>query len=160
MVKIREYSERDRNEVVRLTEESQEYYEPLDELKRVQYKKKSAEFFVQLMFDKAQKEGMVYVAEENDIVVGFISGHISEIDEEEQKETINKKPGVVDEFFITESYRKKGIGTKLFIKMEEYFRAKDCDIVRLYVFAPNAPARDFYKGKGYSDRLVTVLKVP
>jgi hypothetical protein len=42
--------------------------------------------------------------------------------------------------------------------MEEYFRANQCDIIRVEVFVPNVLAHGFYSGLKYEDRSFDMIK--
>ena len=160
MVIIRQYKNGDWNQVISLMVEFGAYIEEIDQLKRADYKENSAKYFTENMLSKASKfKGKTFVALENKNIIGFISGHISKLGKEEKMETINQKPGIVDEFFITKSKRSKGIGNKLFEQLEKYFKSQSCDIIRIEVFAPNTIARTFYQNNGYIERSITVSKI-
>jgi ribosomal protein S18 acetylase RimI-like enzyme len=42
--------------------------------------------------------------------------------------------------------------------VESYFRAQGCDVVKVEVFAPNAPARSLYEKSGYVWRDIDTIK--
>lgn len=159
MVQIREYSEKDRDEVLVLVKEFCDYIEGIDPLKLVQYKEKSAEFYTDLMLKKNKEKGKVFVAVENDSIVGFIGGYIAEQDEDEQMELVQMIPGHITDFFVTKSYRGQKVGQTLMEKIESFFKQNNVTIVRLEVFAPNEIARAFYNKHGFIERLITVSKL-
>ncbi len=70
----------------------------------------------------------------------------------------DKPYGYVLELFVDKEFRNQNIGTNLMEKMEDYFRAKECDMSSLDVFATNAPGHEFYKKIGYMDRNVNLVK--
>lgn len=159
MIQIREYTEKDREEILSLMQEFCEYVEGIDPLKLVQYKEKSAEFYTELMLKKNSENGKIYTATDGDSVVGFIGGHVSMQDEDEQMELVQMIPGHITDFFVTKSYRGQKIGQTLMNKIESFFKENNVTIVRLEVFAPNEIARAFYNKYGFIERLITVSKL-
>lgn len=140
-------------------EEFGDYLENLDPMERTDYAEGGAVFFTEkLIKDTTSKDGAIFVAEDNNNIVGFIGGYIHQQSKEELMESKKAKPGVISEFFVTKTYRKQGIGTKLLRKMENYFKSKNCTLIRLDVFAPNKLARDFYYKYGYQDRSIIISK--
>jgi ribosomal protein S18 acetylase RimI-like enzyme len=77
---------------------------------------------------------------------------------EDLLEGIPSKDGIVLELVVEADYRKKGVGTMLMNKLEEYFRQNKCDASRVGVFLPNIKARRLYKKLGYRDRDVYMIK--
>lgn len=71
-----------------------------------------------------------FVAEENEEVVGLITGHAyyNEV--------------YVSDLILLEKSRRKGIGSKLLHKVEDYFRSKGYDLITLTTYEFQAP--DFY----------------
>lgn len=53
----------------------------------------------------------------------------------------------VNLFWIREDYRKKGIGTKLLMEVEDESKEKGCNLVHLDTF--DFQAKDFYVKNGY-----------
>ena len=156
---IREFQLTDLDGVLSLMSMFNQYIQSIDNRHRTDYKLGSSEYFTHKMIDLNQKkQGAIYVAYDDNKLVGFISGHVDEQDEEERMETIPASPGMVDELFVRDDYRGQKIGKKLLEKMENYLRSKGCDIVRFAVFAPNTMARDFYKHQGYNERIIYMLK--
>ena len=156
---IREFQSNDRETITNLMDIFNRYIQSLDETQRTRYQEGSAQYFTSKMINLTQnKQGKIYVACDGDRIIGFISGHIEEQDEDEKMETIPAKPGVVEELYVSEEYHGQRIGKNLLEKMENYLKAKGCDIVRLSVFAPNLDSRTFYKYAGYEERIISLLK--
>jgi len=74
-------------------------------------------------------------------------------------ECVPTKAGRVDDLFVYPEYRSKNIGRLLMNKIEDYFKSKNCDVIKLNVFAPNIRAHEFYKKLNYQDRLIGMLKI-
>ena len=58
----------------------------------------------------------------------------------------------VDEFFLYEPYRGRGIGTETLEIVEEYCRSSDLHAIELESMRGNWKAKDFYERLGYSDQ--------
>ena len=156
---IREYNSLDRQNLISLMEVFNKYVQSIDKKYRTVYPDSSSEYFTDKMIALAQvKGGIIYLASNQNKIIGFIGGYIGEQDEDEKMETIPAKPGVIEELFVSEEYRGQKIGKMLLEKMEVYLRNKGCDTVSLAVFAPNSLARNFYKHAGYDERIVYLLK--
>jgi GNAT superfamily N-acetyltransferase len=67
-------------------------------------------------------------------------------------------PAEILELYVSESYRRKGVSRALMEEAERRLRARGCDWVRLEVFAPNRPARAFYRSLGYQPRDLRLAK--
>ena len=90
---------------------------------------------------RSDSENRIYVAEENDEVVAFLSVEVHH----EQNDYI-----YLDDFSVTEAYRNKGIGTKLICCAEAYAKEIGIPAVLLHVEKTNESARNLYERLGYS----------
>lgn len=158
-ITFREFDPSDRDSLVSLMDKFNQYIQSVDDKHRTDFKPESSEYFTDKMIKLAQdKDGVIYVACDQEKVIGFISGYIDSQDQDEKMETIPAKPGVVGELFVIDEYRGKKIGKQLLSRMENYLKNKSCDIVRFAVFAPNTSARRFYEHVGYGERIVYIMK--
>lgn len=62
---------------------------------------------------------------------------------------IHARTGVILNFGVDESYRRRGIGTQLILYAEEYLLSKGIDAMELDVFMFNEKARKLYEKMGY-----------
>ncbi len=158
-ITIREFESSDKDSLVNLMGIFNQYVQSVDDLHRTAYKEGSSEYFTDKMIKLTEdKEGIIYIACDKYKIIGFISGHVDEQDEDEKMEAVPAKPGVVEELYVNEEYRGQKVGKRLLEKMEIYLKSKGCDLVRLAVFAPNTLARNFYKHTGYHERIVYLSK--
>lgn len=158
-ITIREFNPQDKSDLILLMDMFNSYVQSVDDKHRTDFKPESSEYFTDKMIKlAAEKDGVVFVSCDGEKVIGFISGYIDTQDQDELMETIQAKPGVIGELFVTDEYRGQKIGKQLLEKMENYFKSKGCDIVRLAVFAPNSLARKFYEHAEYSERIIYVMK--
>ncbi len=158
-ITIREYTEKDRNEILLLMVEFCDYIEALDPLKLVQYKQMSAQFYTDLMLKKNKEKGKIFVAIEGATIIGFIGGHISEQSEDEQMELVKMTPGHITDIFVTKAARGNNVGQMLMEKLESYFKENKATVAQLEVFAPNEIAREFYAKLGFVERIIGVSKI-
>jgi ribosomal protein S18 acetylase RimI-like enzyme len=149
----------DRPHIVKCMEELQDYLVKIDEMKFTRRMPEYGEHFTEkLLHEVHDKNGRIYVAEDEDKIVGFIAGIVYEWSTEVLLECIPLKSGRILELFVDSKHRRQGIGKMLIRKIEEYFRTSGCDVYRVEVFKPNTEAYQFYQGLGYQDRIVDMTK--
>lgn len=69
------------------------------------------------------------------------------------------KYGVITNFGVDENYRKKGIGTALMVKVEEYVKEQGLEALDLSVFVFNSNAIKFYERLGYKALDLNMRKI-
>ncbi len=102
--------------------------------------------------------GVLLVALEAEVPVGFVAGIIPVETESDLLEHYPTKEGTIVELVVTEEQRGKNIGSDLLKAVEEYFKQEGCDSIRVGCFSPNTGAHMFYEKCGYSDRYIEMLK--
>jgi len=103
-------------------------------------------------------EGKIFVAKENDKIIGFIAGIIMKFEENDKYSYVIHKRGEVTELMVTNSLQAKGIGSKLLETMENYFKSVGCEYIQIDVFGYNTNAIKFYDKHNYETRMLTVVK--
>lgn len=96
---------------------------------------------------------IIFVAEENGELVGYICGEI--------KEKPHKKldtEGYIQDWFVSEHHRDKHVGKELFDSLVNEFKAQNCTHLALDTFTENKKAIDMYHKLGFEDRLLTFIK--
>ena len=89
---------------------------------------------------KALQERIIFIAEDNTTIVGFIAGHLTErFNCDGELQWIN----------VSESYRNKGIGFKLICMLNKWFIQYGA--FKICVDPGNELARKFYKKYGAED---------
>ena len=159
-ITIRQYEERDRDALLKCMEDLHDYEVEIDPIRRLIRKDGFGVAYVDCLLEDVQgKQGSIYFAEKDGKIIGCIAGCIEAIEKKYRFGMDSEKPyGYVLELFVDKEFRNQGIGTNLVEKMEEYFRAKGCDMSSLDVFASNASTHEFYKKIGYMDRNVNLVK--
>ena len=152
-MEIIEYRDEFREQIKDLLVELQQYLVEIDDWNTQvllkEYKDKYFELDMQLVKDNC---GKIYLAKENNQIVGMIIGVINKKDNIDKLTNDCAKTGSVLELIIKKESRGKGIGKVLLNKMEEYFKLCDCKRISIEVFGPNKGALEFYKNSGYSER--------
>jgi len=159
-VNIRKYRSSDRPAVIECMERFGDYFVPLDPMRRTRRMPGYGEWSTDKMLEEVEKnQGVVFVVEDKDGIVGFIAGVMPEQSRESLLECVPSRVGRVIELYLEEEFRGKGIGTRLMGMMEEYFRQHNCDVSKVEVFAPNVKAHDFYGELRYQDRDIDMTKM-
>lgn len=102
--------------------------------------------------------GKCYLYIENNKAIGLIMGTIPPYDEYDYLDYKCPKRGKITELIVTNKIRSKGIGQQLIDKMEEYFKAQNCEYVIVDVFAYNENGIKFYNKKEYHSRMELMIK--
>lgn len=129
------------------------------QLFELEYKNFDSALKVGWTFEKAGEEyfkGMlkneiVYVALDEDRVVGYLAGSINT-----QSSYITKTLAEVDNMLVLEEYRKYGIGTKLINKFKEYCMQNEIEEIKVTASYKNQNAIEFYKKNGFNEFEITL----
>jgi GNAT superfamily N-acetyltransferase len=92
--------------------------------------------------EKYFNEGIIFIAKENQKIIGAIIGHLIIWDK-----YLN---GFGDEFFVLKEYRNKNVGKKLALKLENYFKKNK---VKYFVINANPKSKAFkiYQKNGFKE---------
>lgn len=104
------------------------------------------------------QDGKIYLAIENDIIIGLIMGVVEDKDEVDKLTNDCSKTGSVIELIVKNNIRGNGIGKKLLEKVEKYFKSINCKRINIEVFGPNKKGLNFYENNGYTIRDMIVSK--
>lgn len=154
---IRDYQPEDELRLLELIEVFDQYFIDIDPWKAIKYSEKAAAYYLHQMITYPQN-GKFLVAEIDNKIVGFIAGHIHKQTEKEIMERGQSISGDIEDFFVLESFRFRGVGTALIEKMEQFFKDAGCSHITLDVFAPNTLAREFYDKNGFTERALILVK--
>ena len=78
----------------------------------------------------------LFVAIENDIIIGYIFGHFYTTESKTSYIEVGSKCFMIDEIYVLPTYRNRGIGKKLFKLMEEHIKIS-CDYITLSTSTKN-----------------------
>ena len=105
-----------------------------------------------------KQDGKIFLAVENDKVIGLVLGIINPNDEVDKLTNDCAKIGNVLELIVKNSSRGHGIGKLLLNEIENYFRSINCKRINIEVFGPNKNALNFYLKNDYTIRDYIVSK--
>ena len=159
MTSIRQYRPQDKEALLVLIVELQDYLIKIDPLNKLRRLPGYEEKYIENLLRKIEnKNGVIYIASIGNIPFGFIAGAIEEQNKEHLLEYMPTKSGRVLELIVSEKQRGKNLGSMLMRKIEEYFLQQNCDVIRVEIFKTNNPAHNFYKKHGYDERNIDMIK--
>ena len=113
--------------------------------------------YIKYLVDRVSREnGMIYLAEQNDHIVGCIAGVVQQ--PQDDLETYASLDGRIMDLVIAPEHRGNQIGKHLIAALEQHFRAHHCAHVRVECFGYNHGAYKFYAKCGYHDRSMEMIK--
>lgn len=158
-MEIIEYNNKFQEDVKALLIELQEYVVSIDKLNLNIVSDKYKDGYFEKTYEQViNGDGKIFLCVENGKAIGMIAGHVRQYEECDRLDYKCPKMGVIEEFIVSKSARADGIGSKLIVEMENYFKSLECEFIMLDVFAYNENARRFYERKGYQERMVTLIK--
>ena len=156
---IIEYDKKYDENIKDLLVELQEYIVSIDKEKyNIMTDLYREENFKDTMEELLSQNGKIFLAVEDDNMVGLIMGLINN-EEESTYDFKAPKRGRVTELIVSSKSRSKGIGKMLLKTMENYFKEMGCKALLIEVFGYNDKGRNFYNNNGYLERNVEVMKV-
>lgn len=156
---IREYKETDQSAVTELLVQLQSHLVSIDnECVQILLDEYRREYLSRLLTNISQNSGKLFVAENDDSLLGMVAGIIEPKDEEDK--LTNRCPirGKVLELVVSEKMRSNGVGAALLKTMEFYFETQNCEFISVDVFVPNAGAVQFYEQNSYVPRNIEMYK--
>ncbi len=106
-------------------------------------------YLAEIQKNLTEKEGAVYIAEKDGIVCGHVFGWITDDPDSAELHPQFRRRGYIDELFVFESCRYRGIGRALLGMIVEDLKSKQVSHIGLGVLLANAQAVDFYKKCGF-----------
>ena len=97
----------------------------------------------------------VRVATVDDTIVGFVT-----FERRPDAFAYDTAAGVIQNLFVEEAYRGRGIGSQLLEAAETILTDRGADRIRLEVLIQNERARSFYVEHGYEPQRITLEKGP
>lgn len=100
------------------------------------------------------KFGMVVLAKESELAIGFAHGMIKFLPDYLGGSAV----GTITHVFVDENVRRAGVGRQLVSELEEWFRMKKVHSIELQVITGNPIAKEFWKELGYMEELMQYRK--
>lgn len=102
-------------------------------------------------FENMIKNEIVFVAQIEEKIVGYLAGSICE-----QISYITESFAELDNMCIDDEYRRFGIGTLLMDEFKKYCKEKNMQNIKVTASAKNSKAIQFYMKNGFEDYNVTL----
>ena len=101
----------------------------------------------------SRREAVIFVAESNRKLIGYIYGRIVD-----KPKMVLNKIGIIEDWFVEEEYRDKGIGEMLWGRLVEWFKGKKCNRLELDVYTTNKHAIEIYHRLSFIDKAIIMTK--
>ena len=158
-MQIIEYNPKYDNQIKDLLVELQNYLVDIDNWHTQVMKPEYRESYFRMDMDKVKNQnGKIYLAIENESVIGLIIGIVDEKDEIDKLTNDCAKTGSIIELIVNHNLRGNGVGKMLLEKLEQYFKDINCKRINIEVFGPNKSALNFYTKNDYTIRDIIVSK--
>ncbi len=158
-ISIREYTENDKEILIKSIEALQSHIVEIDPLKRQVTSPGYADSYTKKLLKAiSEKNGKIFFAEAEGRIAGFIAGTIQPQAPGGTLQVVPSNPSWIRELYVDSEFRGKGVGSLLMKTMEDYFKSKGCDTTLVGVFSPNTDSHSFYESKGYEDLDITMIK--
>lgn len=159
MIQIVAYQKKYENQAKTLLVQLQSYLVAIDEWHLQQMKEVYQEEYFKWIQDRVMThQGEIFLALEEEEVVGLVAGIIEEKDKEDMLTNCCPKRGIITELVIDQHRRGNGVGKQLMNAMENYLKKCQCEWIAIDVFGPNKKALHFYENRGYQVRNIEVMK--
>ena len=86
----------------------------------------------------------VYLASSSDRIIGYIIGSI-----EKDGSLVFNTIGKLEDWYVEEAYREKGVGRELYLKLEDWYREKGCQQVLSDTWQDNMSSINAHKKLGF-----------
>lgn len=158
-VSVREYREGDRPALTDLLTQLHEYFVELDQAKERRAFASSEEadkYLHQAIEDTKKMAGAVFVAEQDEKIVGFIQGVIVGHDNDVMHKLSHNfdKQGWIGLLFTSPDSRGQGVGRSLLDNMKKFMQGQGCTSMRLKVASNNELGLGLYAKYGFTPREV------
>lgn len=158
-MEIIEYNPKYDNQIKDLLVELQNYLVDIDDWHTQVMKPEYRESYFKMDMDKVKNQsGKIYLAIENESVIGLIIGIVDEKDEVDKLTNDCAKTGNIIELIVNHNLRGNGVGKMLLEKLEQYFKDINCKRINIEVFGPNKSTLNFYTKNDYTIRDIIVSK--
>ena len=128
---------------LKLFEKEYKEYDPLLNLNWT-FGKEGTEYFKNRIL---KEDGCVLVALVDNEIVGYLCGGIREAEKYRNLPIVAE----LENMFVLEKFRSKGIGTQLVNECVKWCKAKNVGKIRVEASAPNKKAIKFYRSNGFKD---------
>ena len=157
-VTIRPYQDSDKNQILRGIIDLQEYERVIAPLTRRPGEDIAEEYFSYLMKAVDEQHGALFVAVQDEQLMGYIACRV-EREDSISKTSVSNIHGYISDAWVDEKFRNQGLFKQLNKKAEEYLlQFPEVEIIRLFVLADNDVAVKAYERTGYEPEEILLMK--
>lgn len=149
---IRKMTEQDADAVANLWYRLSKHHEEYHSYYAV--RESGIEDLVVHVLDLLRRDCMIYVADLEGEIAGFVSGYIVRRNPHLQTERVGK----VDNIFVADEYRGNGIGTQLLESLFQFYKNNEIVYIEISCDLQNADAMRLYKRLGFKEQKVLLIK--
>ena len=148
-MEIRKANQKDFKELLELDMQNMRHHMKLNKLNWEPIKKIRNAVSKELKKDLNNPKTIIFTANVDGKIVGYISNSF----QGKTPYTKTKKKGTIDDLFVLEEYRKKGIGKNLINEAFILFKSRGIKIVSISVSSNNLPTLELYKNFGFKENV-------
>lgn len=157
-MKIRKAVPEDKTQLIQFLNDFVEYHEKFNVISPElapfeEYKDKDNYFKLVADWYLDKKKSFTYVAEDNNNLIGYISGYIEKRDSRKMD-----TKGVIEDWFVYEKYRSQGVGQKLLNQLTAEFKKHHCTHLSVNAFIDNKDTVEKYRHLGFVVSDITFVK--
>jgi len=149
-ITIRKAVKGDANKITKLSDEDWEYHRRLSNipLKKINKAAVHNRYKKKILDHIKKKNNFILIALHNDQIIGYFIYLIRK-----DKNFVYSDVGVIKNAYITNKYRSKGIGNKMFSEIIKWFKTKKIKYVELYVDSKNKIGLNAWSKYGFKENL-------
>lgn len=151
-MEIRKAKKEDILFILKLIEKMVDYHCDIDKIYKPYKEYKDLEKYLKSLINI--KNSVLIVVENENKIIGFLEGGI----EDTSNEMNFDKIGIIDNIFIEEKFRNKGIAKKLLKYIFEYFKSENIEYIQINTDARNKIGREFWKKNNFFEYQIKMLR--
>lgn len=148
--RIRQATAADRAAIGRLWRELMDFHHQFDDRAFALVPDAAEIWLRQLDASLADDSSLVLVAEVDGRLIGYAAGNLSEA-----KPMFQHGPyGAIGTFYVTETWRRRGIGRRLVARLLDWFRQRGMPEARVTAWASNPVSNAFWRAMGFQPKTI------
>ncbi|MCK4918312.1 MAG: GNAT family N-acetyltransferase [Candidatus Pacebacteria bacterium] len=151
-MKIRKAKKEDILSILKLVEKMVDFHYAIDKIYKPYKEYKELEKYFKSLINT--KDNILVVVENENKIIGFLEGGI----EKASNDVMFDKIGTINNIFIEEKFRNKGIAKKLLKYIFEYFKSKNIEYIQISTDARNKVGKEFWKKNNFFEYQIKMLR--
>lgn len=152
-LELREAKSKDLKEVAKLEIKLTKYERVFDKKLKVWIERDNLLYIKHEVLGK--NKGKIFIALDGNKVVGYCDGWV----EKAPPEYVFDKIGYIEDCFVMENYRRRGVGGRLVKELLKWFKSRNVNYAKINVYSKNKGAHDVWESIGFKDTILSMRKV-